>query len=537
MYSYYNIKDNIKPEEILVYLRKSRADDPLLTTEEVLSKHESLLNEWVEKNLDSPICAENWFKEVVSGESISERIEFQKILKLIESPRYKAVLVVEISRLGRPDTEEIGKITKMFRYTNTMVITPMKTFDITNEYDRELFERELKRGNEYLEYTKKLLRTGREISVRSGNYVCSKPIYGYDKIKIMDGKRKCPTLAINEEQANIVRMIFDWYVHQNIGTQVIANRLNEMKIAPPERELWSADSIRTILENPHYLGKVKWNERKAMYVVENGKFRKTRPLNTDDDYILCEGKHEAIISEELFNMARAKRGRAHRSCANKELRNPFASLLYCECGRAMSYNHSTKNGKPKTVPRLKCNAQQHCGNGSCSVTEIEDFVIGLLKQKIAEFEVVASSGNETMIKTQEKMVKSLEKKLADFDARELSLWESQVDPRPENRMPQHIFQSLTDKLTKEREETKIALEKAREVLTTPINYEKKRITFQKALDALLDENKSAAEKNHLLKECISKITYHRDPIEKVMGKGNGRGWIYPPIKLDVKLMV
>ena len=64
MLTYYNIKEEVRPEEIIMYLRKSRADDPMLSVEEVLSKHETLLDEWVEKNLNSPIPEENRFKEV-----------------------------------------------------------------------------------------------------------------------------------------------------------------------------------------------------------------------------------------------------------------------------------------------------------------------------------------------------------------------------------------------------------------------------------------------------------------------------------------
>ena len=535
MFGYYNIKDHIKPEEILIYLRKSRADDPLLTTEEVLSKHESLLDEWVEKNLDAPIPQENRFKEVVSGESIADRPQFRKVLQLMESRDIKAVLVVEISRLGRPDMEEIGKLSKLFRYSHTRVITPMMTFNLENEYERDMFERELKRGNEYLEYTKKLLSRGRELSVKSGNYVGSKPVYGYDKITIIDNKRKCPPLAINEEQTNVVRSIFDWYVNENIGTQTVADRLNEFGITPPEAKKWSADTIRDIVENPIYIGMVRWNTRKAVHVVRNGKIFKTRPLNDQEDSILVKGRHDAIISEELFSAAQAKRGRTHRACANKELRNPFASLLYCECGRAMSYNHSTKNGKPKTVPRLKCNAQKYCNNGSCSVDEMLPFIVEVLKKRITEFEIEAKGGNDDLIKAQERLLDSLEKKLSDIETREISLWESQLDS--ETKMPQNVLRALTAKIEKEREETETALNKAREEMVKPIDYEKQIITFQKALDALLDDKVSVAEKNFYLKDCIKRITYHRDPIEKVTGKGNGRGWIYPPIKLDIKLMV
>ena len=536
MYNYYNIIEKLKPEEILIYLRKSRADDPLLSVEEVLAKHEALLNEWVEKNLSAPIPAENRFKEVVSGESIADRPEFQKVLKMVESPNIKAVLVVEISRLGRPDTEEIGRITKIFRYTGCLVITPMKTFDIKDEYDRDLFERELKRGNEYLEYTKKLLSRGVELSVKSGNYVGSKPPYGYNKTIILEGKRKCPTLAINEEQANVVRMIFNWYVNENVGTQNISNRLNELQLKSPKGQTWTADSIRTIIENPVYIGMVRWNERKAVLVVDDGNFKKTRPKAAESERILTRGKHEAIISEDLFYAAQEKRKKAHRTSDNKELRNPLASLLYCECGRAMSYRHSTRgNLRYRREPRLVCNGQNYCGNGSCSVSEMVDFVADLLKQKIAEFEIEAKRGDDDSNKFHEKLIKSLEKKLADMDAKELSLWESQLDPNPGNRMPPHIFQAITSKLVKEREETQTALQKVREEIATPIAYETKRITFQKALDALLDDEVSVDEKNRLLKACIDKISYHREVPQRILGKGSGRQWTNPPIDVYVKL--
>ena len=535
MFTYYNIKEEIKPEEILMYLRKSRADDPLLSVEEVLQKHESILDEYCEKNLSSPIPPENRFKEVVSGESIADRPEFRKVLKLIESSQYKAVLVVEISRLGRPDMEEIGRLSKIFRYTHTRVITPMMSFDIANEYERDMFERELKRGNEYLEYTKKLLSRGREISVKSGNYISSKAVYGYDKITIMEGKRKCPTLAINEEQANVVRSIFDWYVNENIGTQTVADRLNDFNITPPQADRWTPDSIRSIVENPVYIGKVRWNTRKEVRVVRDGEILKTRPLNDADDYILVDGKHEAIISEELFTAALEKRGRTHRACAKKELRNPLASLLYCECGRAISYRHSTRGAFQYREPRLVCNGQKYCNNGSCSVEELLPFVVDVLRKKIADYEVESKSGNDEQIQAQGRLLDSLEKKLSDIESREISLWESQLTP--ETKMPPNVLRVLTAKLEKEREETEQALEKARKEMVKPIDYEKRILTFQTALDALLDDNVSVAEKNFYLKTCISRITYHRDPIIKIKGKGNGRGWIHPPIQLDIKLMV
>ena len=535
MFNYSNAIGELKPEEILVYLRKSRADDPLLSVEEVLSKHEAMLDEWAEKNLSAPIPLENRFKEVVSGESIADRPEFQKVLKAIESPQIKAVLVVETARLGRPDMEEVGKISKMFRYTNTYVITPSRLFNLADKYERDMFEQELKMSNYYLEYVKTILKRGREAAVKSGNYICGKALYGYDRITITEGKIKYRTLAINEEQANIVRMVFDWYVNENIGTQTIANRLNDMGVSPPEISLWRTDAIRRMLENPHYIGKVRWNKRKAILVVDNGEFRKTRLQNKGDDFILCDAKHEPIISEELFNAAQEKRGRTHRTCDNKELRNPLASLLYCECGRAISFRQSTRDGEYREA-RLVCNGQKYCANASCSVGEMIEFTANLLRKKIAEYEIEAKKGDDSSNKYHEKQIKSLEKKLADLNAKELSLWEAQLDT--ENRIPPHIFQALTDKLVKEREETETSLAKTRELITTPISYEVKIVTLQRALDALLDDEVSVAEKNKFLKECIQRITYHREPTQRVTGKGSGsHHFIYSPIELEVKMKI
>ena len=107
---YYQPKIDFKPEEVIDYLRKSQSDDPLLTVEEVLSKHEAILDEWAEKNLGGVVPEENKFREVVSGETISGRPEIQKVLRLIESPKYKAVKVVEPQRLTRGDLEDLSLI-------------------------------------------------------------------------------------------------------------------------------------------------------------------------------------------------------------------------------------------------------------------------------------------------------------------------------------------------------------------------------------------------------------------------------------------
>ena len=531
----HNLKNILKPEEIIMYLRKSRSDDPLLTVEEVLSKHESRLDEWSIRNLGALVPEENRFKEVVSGESITDRPEFKKVLRLVESPTIKAILVLELPRLGRPDTAEIGLLSKIFRYTKTLVITPERTFNVSDSFEREMFESTLKMGNFYLEYTKTVLKRGREISVSSGNYVCSRPPYGYNKTIVSEGGRKCPTLAINEEQANVVKMIFNSFVNENIGTQTISDRLNETGVKSPRGGIWTPDGIRTILENPVYIGMVRWNARKSEYVVREGEFRKTRPKTTEGEYILCKGRHEAIITEELFNAAQEKRGRTHKTCRNKELRNPLASLLYCECGKPMSYRHSTRGDLKYREPRLVCNGQKYCHNGSCSVPEIVDYVAEVLKQRIAEFEQEVTNPDAESHSFYEHRLVDLENRLNELDAKEISLWEAQISS--ENKIPSGVFATLSEKITKERKDIEATISQIKAVLVTPAHKEMTLVNLKQALNALLDPTKSVAEKNHFLKACIERVDYKRDAHKRVLGKGTGREWVAPPIEVVVNLKV
>ena len=546
MYNYIDFSQ-FRADEILVYLRKSRSDDPLLSVEEVLAKHEKILDDWCEKNLGCKIPEENKLREVVSGETIEDRPEFQRVLKMIESPRFKGCLVVEVQRLGRPDLEEIGRISKLFRFTNTLVITPQKAYDLRDEYDRDSFERELKRGNEFLEYQKKILIRGKLLSLSQGNFVNSVAPYAYKRAWITEGKRKCPTLEVIEDEAVVVKMIFNMYVNDDMGYVNIARTLDDLGIKPPKGEYWSPNSVREILSNITYVGKVWWYRRKTVRVVEDSEVKKTRPRFSPDECLVYDGKHEAIISEELFQAAQEKKGRNHRAKATTKVRNPLAGLIYCRCGRAMSYRTNTKDGVQRNAPRILCDDQVHCGTGSCLYDELIELVCDILEKSIADFELKMNEEANNSKEIHENVIKSLKRRLEDINARELAQWEAQANPDPAQRMPAAIFAQLNAKLMKEKEETETALHKALESMPTPIDYESKKAKFSEALAALRDPDMDAARKNKLLKECIERIEYYRPKPERTKRKpGEARGttiktagghWTAFPIELDVKLRV
>ena len=549
---FYQPQVNLSPEEVLDYLRKSQSDDPTLSVEEVLEKHETILDDWAEKFLGGKVPEQNKFREVVSGETMKDRPGIQQVLRMIESPKIKGVAVVEPQRLTRGDGEEIGRLMKLFKYTDTLVITPQRIYNLRDEYDWDALKRELERGNDYLEYTKKILNRGRLLSVAQGNYIGNVPPYGYDKDTVMDGKRKCPTLKINPEQSEVVRMIFDMYVNKDMGATNICHYLDGLKVKPPKGEKWSPPAVTKMLDNIHYIGKVRWNFRKTMNVVEEGEIKKTRPQMKIGEYLIYNGKHKAIISEELFNAAQEKKGRNHRAKPNTKVRNPLASILYCQCGRAMSLRtYKSHNGKP----RLLCDGQVHCNTGSCLYGEMIDRVINALEQCIEDFEIRLTNDSGDSAKLHAKLIKNLEKKLKELNARELAQWEQQSHPDPDQRMPPHIFKQLNENLLKEKEEINQALCKAYESMPEPVDYQEKIARFQDALDALRNPDVDAQTKNTLLKKCIDRIIYKRDKPERTRSQKVlyydrerkktyqksplkvGGNWTSPPIELDIQLKV
>ena len=307
-------------DNYIMYLRKSRADDPNETVEEVLAKHETILQNFSISKFGERIPDKNIFREVVSGETIDDRPMIKKVLKMIENDDILGVLVVEPQRLTRGDMIDCGTIINAFKYSSTLIITPTKTFDLSFSsdginYDEKILKMELSNGSEYLDYTKMIMNRGRLLSIEKGNYISSVPPYGYDKTII----NKNHTLKINDTESQAVKLIFDMYAEGN-GYLKIAAKLNELGYKPRKAKTWSASVIKDILGNETYTGKVIWNHRKEIKVMKDGKMERVRPRHKD--YIVRDGKHPAIISEELYDKVQERMGNNPRVKKDRKMVNP-----------------------------------------------------------------------------------------------------------------------------------------------------------------------------------------------------------------------
>ena len=529
--------------EVLDYGRKSRTDDPLLSVEEVLDKHDKIIEEYAEKYLGGPIPEQNKYREVGSAESLNSRPEILRVLKAIEDPAIKAVAVVEVQRLSRGDLEDAGRLIRILRYTNTYVITPMKIYDLRDEYDRDAFERELKRGNEYLEYFKKIQARGKLASVKEGNYVGSVAPYGFDRIEKTDGKKTYHTLIERKDQADVVRMVFNWYCNEDIGATAICRRLEDLGVKTKTGgNRWRSYPIFSLLENVHYIGCVRWNWRKTIKIIEDQEIRKLRPKAKVDEYLIFEGKHDGIISEELFNKAREIKGNRHRTKQDLTLKNPFSGIMYCKCGAKMGYTTYRRKGVEYAPPKLVCNDQVHCKSGSVIFDEIYRDVCNTIKDCIEDFQLRIESDQDDSFKLHKNLVDRLEKKLKELEEKEIKQWEDQYNP--EVAMPQEIFKKLNQKLLVEKEEVQKALAKAKGSMPKQVDYREEMMKFEDALDALEDPDVDAKAKNQYLKNIIDKIVYERGVTVRItkenakeygIDTSKGLKWYTPPYEIKMKL--
>lgn len=524
-----DINSSVSIDKIIIYLRKSRSDDPSMSVEEVLAKHETQLQEYAVSEFGCMVPEDHIFREVVSGETIADRPVMKQVMSLLETGSIRGVLVIEPQRLSRGDMEDCGRIINAFRYTNTLVITPPKTYDLSEEYDRKFFEMELTRGNDYLEYTKKILNRGRVASVRQGNFIGSIAPYGYRKIKVGTGKEAYHTLEVIPEEADAVKLMYHLFLNEGYGFKRIADHLDSLGIKPRNTVHWSPAAIKDMLENPVYIGKIRWNHRKVEKKLINGVIVKTRPKNPNEsDWVLADGKHEAIIDEDSYNAVLQKRGKNPCIRKNKELLNPFAGILVCgTCGRSMSYRVFRQHrGKREHVcTSMICDNQTYCKTKSVKYEEFFERVVTSIEDTIHDFEVKIETDDGSSARIQKNIIQNLEfelEKLRAKDARQKDAYEDGTYTKEE-----YILRNA--KLQEQIQKTMKSLFVAKNSVPESVDYGEKLLRFKDCLAALLNPEVTPAEKNRLLKDCIDKIVYYNDMESR---PGGGR-WIKNEFRLEV----
>ena len=502
----YNVLSlELKNQIWLMYLRKSRQDDPGASVEEVLAKHYEILQEWAKRELGREIPEDCIYREVVSGgESIEERDEMRKVLSRMEDPNVAGVIVVDPQRLTRGELEDCGLLISTLKYTSTLVATPMMIYDMSNKMERKFFESELMRGREYLDYTKEILLRGRIASVKRGNYIPTHALYGYRKVAIGKDHTLEP-----DENADIVRLIFDLYVNQDMTYYQIACKLNEMGAKPQKGEQWNKSTIRWMLKNVHYDGKVCFNRVKAVTSIENGEKVTRKTIQPEEEVIIAEGKHQALVDHETFLKAQEKLNLNPPRKQDYALKNPMAGIMYCaQCGKAMNM-HPYKHADT----RLECRSRPKCCK-SVKMSEVEDAVIAALEQsELPNLQAKWKSGEGNSIAIQKKLLESLEKEMVNYRQQE----ERQYEFLETGRYTPDVFDKRNAALRQKIEDCQERIYKAKATMPKEVNYAERIVTLKEAIAGLKNPDYTPEQKNRLLKAIVDRIDYSgMPPVDKTV---------------------
>lgn len=373
------------------YLRKSQMDRDFenLSVEETLNRHRAILADFVKsKKLNVEVILE----EVVSGESLSSRPQMMKALELINTGEYDGIVCMDIDRLSRGNGMDSSYIMSVLQTNNCKIVTPNKTYDLSNEMDEQFADMKFLFSRYELSTIRKRLITGRDTSVKEGRFMGSTAPYGYKIIKLKGEKGNM--LEIIPEEAQVVRMIFDWYTQDGLGAGQIADKLNTIHIKPRKVNEWSTEVVRKILINEHYLGKLPWKKHLVGKKFVDGKLQKKKYVNKE--YEVHDGRHAAIISEEQFELAQQIRqdNRTRPIKTNLDVVNPFGGLLHCgHCGTKMKLVKPSKKN-PNAKPRFKCAKSKQCGCKSHFSGEVEKVIANTMKDWLADYIIQLEQNNE-----------------------------------------------------------------------------------------------------------------------------------------------
>lgn len=496
--------------EYCAYLRKSRLD---LEAEahgqgDTLERHRKALFELARR---MGITITQIYQEIVSGETIDARPEVQKLLQDVESGRWKGVLCMEVERLARGNTRDQGLVADTFKYSNTLIVTPMKVYDPSDEYDEEFFEFGLFRSRmEYRTITRRLQR-GRESSLREGKYIAGAAPYGYERYKLPG--QKGYSLRVVPEQAQVVKQIFHLYVLGELqpdgtslpmGSYAIAKKLDSLGIPSPSGGKWPPCTVKDIISNPTYIGKIRWSYRPLVKSMVDGHRVETRPINSDVP--LVDGIHEPIVDAEIFAQAQdILKGRSHAPVPKStQIQNPLAGLVYCsKCGRSME-RRKFQHGRTSLI----CPAKD-CHIMSSPLEDVEAAILSSLRLWLSDYKVKLTRlplAESDAAETAQQEVTQLEQTLVGLKKQLDSLY----DLVERGIYSDDLFLQRSKHLAGQIAETQTALETAQKRLSSGLSLKKNRFEIIPKVEHVLEAYPaldSPAEKNALLKSVLDKVIY------------------------------
>lgn len=516
----YNITNELDVYDI--YLRKSRMDIELekLGEEKTLERHEIVLTRFAREH---NLIIGKIFREVVSGESISSRPEIQKVLKRVESGVIRGVIVMELERLARGDTQDQGIIYNAFKYSNVLIVTPTKTYDLSVDFDSEYVEFNLFMSRREYKTTTRRLSAGTYAAKKEGKFVGSIAPFGWVKYKLK--KEKGYTLRPHPVEYPILREAYEIMLSKKIGVIATCAELNLKGYKTRNGLQWAPESLYDIIKNPEHAGYIRINNYQQDKYVEDSIVKIRR---TNKNVELVDGLHKkyAVVTieeyEEVMSLIDSRNPKVPRDLT---LKNALAGLVRCaKCNKLMQ-----RRPYPDSPTGLMCR-NPNCDNISAPYDVIEEQVIKSLKVWLENYKVdYQKNKNQMAIVIDESNLKLYNKELKKLEKRKEKICSFYED----GSYTYEMFHERISSVNTQIEKTQKQIVKEEECLANKKllkeNQEQYMPKVEKIIE-LFETELSAVQKNSLLKEVLEKIEYLKT--EKTARGGDPTNFtlkIYPKI--------
>ena len=471
-----------------VYLRKSRMEEGM-DTDEVLRRHRQGLEECAQRH---GLDILEYYPEVVSGESLYARPQMLRLLEDVESGRFDAVLCMDLDRLSRGRMKDQGIILDAFKDSGTLIVTPEKVYDLSDEIDDELAEFKTFISRREYKIINKRLRRGLKRTIQEGCYVANAP-YGYKKVTI----DRRPTLEIYEPEARFVRIMYDMYASGH-GCTVIAGHVNAMGARPHRSAAFNRSSIAKILCNPTYIGKIVWDQKTHIKKNTKGNQKHITIYNPREKWTITDGLHPPIIEKEVYDKVQEIMADRYRPASNDgTVRNPLVGLMKCaNCGgnlqRMLFKNQSY----------IICTRKGCCAAAKFELVEAR--VLGHLRDTLSQIELEQPEHRQDLSPLEES-VATISKELTAANRQKARLHEllevGEYD-LPTYRERMAVVKEKLSNLESRLEDAQRRLDQARDYEPTV-----QATNIRAVLDAY--HSSDAAHKNALLRSVIELIVYHK----------------------------
>lgn len=398
--------------KIAAYCRVSTEKEAQIDS---LEKQIEFFNEFTKKN-GYELC-KLYADEGISGKQIKHRKQFQQMMIDAKAKKFDKVVVKDVSRFARNTVDLLQSVRELKSYgVQVDFLNNGEVMEGGSEFILTILGAMAQQESANMS---KRVKFGKDITAKKGRV--PNLVFGYDKIP--DERY---TLKINEEEAKIVKEIFESYVYKGIGTTKVAWNLNDRGIRTKKtKSKWVQTSIVRMLKNPIYTGRVT-NKKSEVTDFITG----TRKELPEEEWIVVEKPEMRIISDELFNRAQELlEQRSNEFKLNNKREKTeyvFSTLIYCKhCGYSFRRIKRKYTADGPEYIRWVCSGRNSMGVNHCPNTTVIDeeeflnaikiYLKSIIKNKKdfmksveKEFEKITKL-RETNERTEESLISEIEK--------------------------------------------------------------------------------------------------------------------------------